>query len=356
MSASDRTAIQIYNGYLSVATYNGTAYTKKSVAFSSLNKWNHIVMINSGGVVSGYLNGVSMTGSVGPNTSTPNKTYIGTDSYGFFNGSLDDVRIYSRALSANEITQLYKIGAGDKVAASPKVGPTACTTGLSCGLVGYWTFDGKDTPWTSAYAGTTLDKSGKNNTGTLTNMGRATSTTVGKIGQALKFNGKNSHVDIGDPADGSLDFGTNSFSYGLWVYATGNYGEYDMPWYKNGASAGGTGYDMELGSYGWQADVSDGTNIVSATFLASGIYNKWTHLFVVVNRSTGRLLTYVNGSIANGAGNDISTMGSFSTGIGARIGAGYLMRNPFLGKIDDVRVYNRALSAAEVRQLYNLGK
>jgi len=38
-----------------------------------------------------------------------------------------------------------------QIGVSPQVmGTTTCSTGLSCGLVGYWTFDGKDTPWTSA--------------------------------------------------------------------------------------------------------------------------------------------------------------------------------------------------------------
>src|SRR3989338_2640061 len=70
------------------------------------------------------------------------------------------------------------------------------TTLNTSGLVGYWTFDGADTPWTSSTAATTLDKSGNNNTGTLTSMNRATSPTEGKIGQALNFDGSNDYVNI----------------------------------------------------------------------------------------------------------------------------------------------------------------
>src|SRR3990167_9321998 len=57
---------------------------------------------------------------------------------------------------------------------------TSPTTLNTNGLVGYWTFYGADTPWTSSTAATTLDKSGNNNTGTLTNMSQSTSPVIGK--------------------------------------------------------------------------------------------------------------------------------------------------------------------------------
>src|SRR3989338_8887897 len=82
-----------------------------------------------------------------------------------------------------------------QIGVSPQVmGTTTCATGLSCGLVGYWTFDGTDTPWTSATAATTKDKSGNGNTGTLTNMNRAIALVEGKIGQGLKFDGVNDYI------------------------------------------------------------------------------------------------------------------------------------------------------------------
>src|SRR3990167_10285368 len=65
------------------------------------------------------------------------------------------------------------------------------TTLNTSGLVGYWTFDGADTVWTSSTAATTLDKSGQGNTGTITNMSQSTSPVIGKIGQGLYFDGSN---------------------------------------------------------------------------------------------------------------------------------------------------------------------
>ncbi len=51
---------------------------------------------------------------------------------------------------------------------------------LTDGLVGYWTFDGKDTNWRTR---TVLDKTGNGHTGTFNVMSTMTSHVTGKIGQ-----------------------------------------------------------------------------------------------------------------------------------------------------------------------------
>src|SRR3989344_8190545 len=75
--------------------------------------------------------------------------------------------------------------------------------GLTNGLVGYWSFDGKDMAGVTAY-----DRSGQNNNGTLTN---GPVRAIGKIGQGLSFDGSNDYVNIANEAN--FDFErTNSFS------------------------------------------------------------------------------------------------------------------------------------------------
>src|SRR3989344_9247261 len=96
-----------------------------------------------------------------------------------------------------------------KTKATVTLGLTRTTNYI--GLVGYWTFDGKNTSWTSDTAGTTNDLSGNSNTGTLTNMNRTANTVIGKVGQALNFDGVNDYVDRGT---GPTVVNTVSF----WVY------------------------------------------------------------------------------------------------------------------------------------------
>src|SRR3989344_739171 len=68
------------------------------------------------------------------------------------------------------------------------------TPANSLGLGGYWTLDGPDITWSSATAGTDPDLSGSGNTGTLTSMSKSASAVLGKIGQALDFDGTADYV------------------------------------------------------------------------------------------------------------------------------------------------------------------
>ena len=210
------------------------------------------------------------------------------------------------------------------------------------GLVGYWSMN----EGSGSFAG---DSSGKGNNGTLTN---GPTWVDGKRGKALNFDGSNDQVQIGDPTNGSLDFGTGSFSYGMWLYTRTYVGTYDMQWYKGGSGALDAGYDFELGSGGWSVNISDGTVAKQNYFLSSSpSTGVWIHIFTVVDRSTNRLYVYVNGNNAN-SGTDITGLGSVSNSAAAVISQ---PSYPVNGSIDDVRVYNRALSATEVLALYKSG-
>lgn len=222
---------------------------------------------------------------------------------------------------------------------------------LESGLVGHWKFDEASGP-------TAVDSSPSGNNGTFTN---SPTPTTGRYNNALEFSGElgsdptHDRVDIGDPAGGSLDFGTNSFSYGLWLYATGSAGSFDMAWSKGGGSAGNPGYDLELGSGSWTSYICDGDECDTTAFSVSPILNSWTHLMVVIDRATADHDTYVNGVLFLSGGIP-GTFGSVDNIRSANIGASNSGNHPFLGLIDDVRVYNRALTAGEVALLYNGGQ
>ncbi len=64
---------------------------------------------------------------------------------------------------------------------------------------------------------------------------------------------------------------------------------------------------------------------------------------------------YVDGSLASGGYISGGTAVDFSTGSSVRVG-NTNGSDFFRGTIDDVRIYNRVLSAAEIKQLYNLGR
>ncbi|MGB5019049.1 MAG: LamG domain-containing protein, partial [Candidatus Moraniibacteriota bacterium] len=153
--------------------YHVTAVFTNASSFSVYVNGSSVALTQSGtnGISIGYAAGVPLR--IGRRfNSCPDTTY-------YDKGIVDELRIYNRALSGTEITNLYNLGA-ERLNVSP-------VSNLTSGLVGYWTFDGKDTPWSSSSAGTATDRSGNSNTGTLTNMSQSTSPTIGKLGQALNF-------------------------------------------------------------------------------------------------------------------------------------------------------------------------
>ncbi|MDE2041170.1 MAG: right-handed parallel beta-helix repeat-containing protein [Patescibacteria group bacterium] len=210
------------------------------------------------------------------------------------------------------------------------------STAVINGLVGWWKFD--DGSGTTA-----ADSSGNGSTGTLSGT-PLPAWTQGKSGGALSFDGLTDAVSIGDRS--VLDFGTGSFSYGMWVYVTAPAGIWDEPWVKGGGAASSAGYDMELGSGSWTANIADGTNGRQVVFSNSPYLNQWVQLFAVVDRSAGTFKAYVDGlPVASTA---LASFGSVTSTESAMISGRY----PFKGLIDDVRVYNRALSDSEVAAIY----
>jgi hypothetical protein len=169
----------------------------------------------------------------------------------------------------------------------------------------------------------------------------------GAFGRARVLDG-NDVLDGGDPADGSLDFGTGSFSYTLWVFQTGVLGLYDSPFYKGGGSASEVGYCWLLGTDGgWTAKLHDGTE---DTFLELGppasFANRWVHLAAVVDRAANTFRVYADGGEA--ARTSLEGVGSLSTPFSLLVGRG-TDDNPFQGMLDEVRIYNTALEPDWIR-------
>src|SRR3989338_8040792 len=333
----------------------GLAKGMASITVPSLNTWYHLVGTYDGSNMRIYVNGaldntLAQSGTL--NTSNnglrfADSSLAGPCGSGLFNGLVDDVRIYNRAVSAGEVGQLYQQGAA-KVNKSP-------TSLLTNGLVGYWTFDGATTTWSSATAGITGDLSGNFNTGTLTNMSQSTNPAIGKIGQGLKFDGSNDYVNAGSGSSVNV---TGAITACFWVKTSssgmsgvmGNRGGSGNGGYVimlRGEEGGGVNYRIGFTYFG----VLDWYSSNNA-YIAN---NQWQHL-CVVNPATGNIRFYANGAQhSTAASANSGTSSDQPLYVGAWNNSG-TPANYFNGLIDDVRIYNRALSANEVKQLYNIGR
>ena len=102
------------NGNGVYARGGGTTLLRDSTNYPN-NKWYHIVLTISGSTATIYVNGIQTAqGPVSPLYANGGNLIIGGTSLNNynFNGYIDDVRIYNRALSSNEILQINNGGAG----------------------------------------------------------------------------------------------------------------------------------------------------------------------------------------------------------------------------------------------------
>ena len=264
--------------------------------------------------------------------------------------------MYNRALSAAEVKQLYNAGAAKAASAN--------TTAVSNGLVGYWPLDGSVTNWAT---GKTQDVSGNGNTGQIIGMSTTTSLIAGKIGQALKFTGSGSAANLGDV----LNFSSFPVAVSAWVKIDSLPPIFSAVFSSEALPPGAAGKPMNLAGaiFGILSDgtvmleFADNTGCgesftrrkISSAAITAG---KWYYIEAVA-RGASDVGIYINGADAGGAYSGSGSGAITSTNRSAQIGddnsCGDAESFPFPGLIDDVRVYNRNLTAAEVKQLYKSG-
>jgi hypothetical protein len=252
----------------------------------------------------------------------------------FFSGLIDDVRIYNRALSAAEV--------GDVVS-----------------LAGWWPLDENT-------GSKTVDRTGNAATAGTYPQANLTGTawTAGESGSALSFNGTTSSVSSGN--QWSTNFGSRSFSVATWFKSTasgwqrmvskGNYG--NTPGYLLQYNSGAV-------SFGLGATDSAAAHAAMATTATSYADGAWHHAVAVVDRTANTVKIYVDGvaqqlvaaapycGSATGSTLSISGCGLLDATTASPLTFGSYNGTTefFQGALDDIRVYQKALSAAEVAAL-----
>ncbi|HDI52337.1 MAG TPA: LamG domain-containing protein, partial [Bacteroidetes bacterium] len=297
--------------------------------------WYHVVAtVDADGDMKLYLNGELKDTTSTPTTALlDNPLHIGWNGYSgdYFHGLIDEVRIYNRALSAEEIAEHYRVGAARLGLNTPQ------TNRFTNGLVGYWSFNGQDMDWSSSTA-EALDRSGNANHGDVKN---GATPVIGKSGQALSFDGVDDYVDCG--SDESLVNLENNFSVEAWYKKASSVDRYAQILYtrSDGIILGvysGTPNKWKVTKYG-VADIYIGTPPQDT---------QWHHV-VLVYSSTEGTSVYLDGELNGHSSNtqNVKPHSSFRIGMG---------ENQYhYGIIDEVRIYNRALSAEEIAEHYRVG-
>ena len=185
---------------------------------------------------------------------------------------------------------------------------------------------------------TTADISGNNNTGTLTNG--PTRTAAGKFGAAVSFDGVNDHVLV--PASASLNL-TTAMTLEAWVNPSVTLSSWkailqkEQDAYFLTASS-----DQNQPASGFTLSTGACCTITKAT--AALVPNTWTHVAATYDGTQLRM--YINGMPVSSTP-DTGTIQTTTTPL--RIGGNTYGSEFFQGLIDEVRIYNRALTQAEIQ-------
>ncbi len=213
---------------------------------------------------------------------------------------------------------------------------------FSNGLIAWFPFNGNAN-----------DSSGNGNDGTI----YGTSPTTDRFGNANKayyFNGSSDSIICSGAAN--LNFGTNDFSICFWMKGVND----DHPIMSKtigSADGGDIGWQIHNEQHagygqGVRFDISDGTTSTRGlVYSTAACDNQWRFVCFVATRSS-KIVLYVDG--VNKSEADISGYSNINSPAPLRLGTrgGY----SYLGSLDDVRIYNRALSDSEIQSLFNEGK
>ena len=281
---------------------NGTAHQTVAVAYSKtpLNKWSHVSMTWSASTITAYINGLQVGTSARSgtmDTSGYNAQVGSANGTAAFSGFIDDVKIYNYARTAAQIKSDFA-SRGSLKGSSARLGSKIQDLGsLSNGLVGYWKMEDVS------------DSSG--NSVTLTNNG-VTTFTAGKFANASTYNGSSQYLSTATSISGvkTVSFWTNPAS------TTDNYINLASGVYINSAS--GT-----IAATGTTSPTIYVNGVISSTIAAS----TWSYMTITTDTAITANVFEVGRANSAYAGNGT--------------------------KIDETRIYNRALSPREVRDLYN---
>jgi len=243
---------------------------------------------------------------------------------------------------------------GDAPAGARKIerGGNARNLGPTDGIVGWWMVDGING---------TRDLNAMLNNGTISGPVATSTGHYGESSGAYNFESSNTTVvNLGDPVSGLFDFGVNNFSISSWAKVNGttaSRGTVTSKWLSGGslgfnefivAFSGPTGTERYP-----SATIESGSTLYVARGATQVTLGQWNHIVAV--RSDTNLMVYLNGQVASSTSVGSVAVNNISGRV-LKIGNINSETYGFQGSINDLRLYNRALSADDVSALYNATK
>ncbi len=286
------------------------------------NKWYHLVytydVFNK--TLKLYLNGqLEYIGINEPYNNDSANIFIGGGWDSYFQGSIDEVKIYNYPLTVDEIRQNYNVGQQIILSRS-------ATDNQTDGLLAWWKMDGDLT-----------DASGNGNTGSATG---ATVTSSAKFGQAYAIGGGTNYISA--PTSDSLDSYTDKLTVSGWYYFN------TLPNPQSWLFDKGNNYYLRVSSVGGFTNYLVGINNEDYWSTEAGLVTTGRWYYVVFTYDGQERKLYIDGQLKASR----KDTGNVNTGGTFNIGNRNSHLEPMDGQVDDIKIYNRALSADEIAQNY----
>ncbi len=270
-------------------------------------------------------------------------SYSGTVAY--FNGVIDELELFNRALTLTEIQAIFDAGSAGKCRPECTLAPS--------GMVSWWPAD--------AHSSDIIDS----NHGSLRNGATFGS---GLVGQQFTLDGVNDYIEVPD----SPSLTPPSMTLDAWVnpatVSTAAEGRVILSKYNsNNPSINGVSWVLVMLNTGrlrfvvyqdTPGSIARGVD-TSGSVLAAGV---WTHVAATFDSGTQVMTIYVNGSavpssLIPGAGSTVTSIadsatplriGTYVNGVGQFVGF-------WSGMIDEAELFNRALTASEIFAIFSSG-
>lgn len=213
----------------------------------------------------------------------------------------------------------------------------------TAGLVGYWPFNGNAN-----------DASGNGNNGNV-NGATLASDRFGNPNSAYSFNGAGNYISVA--TNPSLDFSINNkISVSLWIYpiayAAGNFNKIFIS-KQSGSGTTQQGFNcwFNNGNAGMLIRNGSTDNFGGPAYGSALPLNNWSHLTMTYDTGTAKF--YYNGNLIFTATGQTSTIGNNSLDLlFGKANWNNINAEPFNGVMDEIAIYNRALSSSEVNAIY----
>lgn len=311
--------VTVSSGTISATGFTSpTIYVNGKVSTTLIqNEWQHVAVVSNTTVSTGT-------------------TLFGNYSSTYLQGFMDEIYFSSTAYNATQIQSLFT-ARGSVSGVSTKFGPD--NSWMSNGLVGYWNMDQASSGQCPS-TNDDCDLSGNGNDGSWT--GNATS-VAGKFRFSDSFDGTGDYSTMGNPTALQV---TGELSISAWVY-TGSTNTYQI--IAGRLAAGQDNYSLyfdDTGKFGFEVNGAIGANSTT-----SYVANRWYYVTGTFTPNTS-IKIYVNGVLEDTNTTSVpasidNASQNFQVG---RAAGGFGDLN---GKVDELRVYKRALTSSEVNQLNN---